>query len=344
MGNHSGYDLICYYINELEAVDVREVVKTSQKQSALSTNLYRKLEARIKKSDTYGLEGFLTELEIIKKNLFYHSNIIHLLYIERMLGVLGKAPKFLTGNIVGTVHQPVSLWMEGRHDPEMVKSLDALIVLSRAKKHFFDTIIPGKVHFVRHGVDTEFFCPAQSREVKRHLKQPRCIFSGVWLRDIETLYGVVENVLQRNSGVHFDLLVPKDRRGDSCFERLAKFDQVHWHAGLGDAQLRELYRSATLLLLPLQDCTANNALLEGIACGLPVVSNNIGGMPDYTDPNFADLFSVGDVGSMADAVLKIVDDFELQQERGLKARAFAESYLDWRHIALETIHVYKKLF
>jgi glycosyltransferase involved in cell wall biosynthesis len=304
--------------------------------------LYLLLKGRIKKSASYGPESFLTELKVIKKEISSRSNIVHLLYVERMLGLLGKIPRSLTGTMVGTVHQPVSLWLGGRHDPEMVKPLEALIVLSHEKKLFFEAVLPGKVHFIRHGVDTEFFSPAMHQESTPTRQRPRCIFSGVWLRDIETLYGIVKKVLQRNPGIHFDLLVPEDRRGEQYFDRLAGFAQVRWHAGLTDEQLRDLYRSATLLLLPLKDCTANNALLEGVACGLPVVSNDIGGMPDYTEPEFADLFPVGDVEGMASAVLKIIDDSAMQKERGLKARAFAENYLDWRHIANSIMQVYSR--
>ena len=134
MGMHSGYELICDYINDIKAMDVNEVVKTHKKPSTIFSALYSRIEGRIKKSASYNLESFLTELEIIKKNIFCHNDIVHLLYVERMLGALAKFPKFLTGKIVGTVHQPVSLWMGGRHDPEMVKPLDGLIVLSREKK------------------------------------------------------------------------------------------------------------------------------------------------------------------------------------------------------------------
>ena len=342
MGSHSGYDLICDYINNNEEINSIQLVKIAKKPGTILKTLYLYLERNIKKSVTYSAESFLAELEIVKKNIIFRTDIVHLIYVERMLGVLAKFPEFLRGKIVGTVHQPMNLWLKGRHNPEMVKQLEALIVLSHKEKDFFEKFIPGNVHFIRHGVDTDFFCPTTGQEEKQKIQRPRCLFSGIWLRDIGTLHGVVERVLQRNSGIHFDLLIPIDRRDEPHFEKLKKYSQVHWHAGLTDEELRELYRSASLLLLPLHDCTANNALLEGVSCGLPVVSNDVGGVPDYTEPDFADLFPIGDAESMSEAVLAIVDDFELRQERGLKARAYAKSCLDWKHIAQETVHVYEE--
>ena len=42
-----------------------------------------------------------------------------------------------------------------------------------------------------------------------------------------------------------------------------------------------LYQGADLLLLPLIDATANNTLLEGLACGLPVLASDLTGVRDY---------------------------------------------------------------
>jgi glycosyltransferase involved in cell wall biosynthesis len=39
----------------------------------------------------------------------------------------------------------------------------------------------------------------------------------------------------------------------------------------------------------------HNAILETMACGLPVVSNNVGGLKEYTDPSFAFLLPTFDV-------------------------------------------------
>lgn len=98
-------------------------------------------------------------------------------------------------------------------------------------------------------------------------------------------------------------------------------DAVHFAGRIDNANIAALYASADIMLNP---STADNmpiSILESLACGVPVVSTNAGGIPDLvTHEVTALLVSVGDADAMANAARRLLDDPVLSQrihDRGL---------------------------
>ena len=343
MGNHSGYEQVCEVLAERLPNPPQSVFKAEKSLPRLSRRLLKPLLKQKKWSTTYSEEGAWLELQTLWRCLGAQHNLIHAVYAERNIGLLPAWRQRLSFKLVATVHQPAGLWRIQRHHPELIAALDEAIVLSSREVSYFEQYLPGRVHFVHHGVDVDFFCPPTEAEISaKYNEPPRCVFCGTWLRDLQTLADVIDTLLAKDPGIQFDLVVPTSKRKDPYFYRIARHEQVVWHAGISDNQLRDLYRRATLLCLPLLDCTANNALLEAIACGLPVVSNSVGGMPDYTENSFAKLLSVGDVDGFVEAIQALIGDPQDCIKRGSAARSFAEQRLNWDIIAAQTLRIYEK--
>jgi N-acetyl-alpha-D-glucosaminyl L-malate synthase BshA len=70
----------------------------------------------------------------------------------------------------------------------------------------------------------------------------------------------------------------------------------------------DLLRCADLFLLPSESESFGLAALEAMACGVPVVGTNVGGLPEVVTPDAGALVPLGDVDAMAEGALGLLRD------------------------------------
>lgn len=81
--------------------------------------------------------------------------------------------------------------------------------------------------------------------------------------------------------------------------------------------------------------------LEGMACGKPIISTNVGGMPQIIKPLETGLLvEPKDEKQLAKAIEKLVSDNELRERIGQNCRNFVEGKYSWKSISDETEAIY----
>jgi N-acetyl-alpha-D-glucosaminyl L-malate synthase BshA len=84
----------------------------------------------------------------------------------------------------------------------------------------------------------------------------------------------------------------------------------------------DLLRCADLFLLPSESESFGLAALEAMACGVPVVGTNVGGLPEVVTPDAGALVPLGDLDAIADHALAILaDPARLRSAREAAVRA-----------------------
>lgn len=88
--------------------------------------------------------------------------------------------------------------------------------------------------------------------------------------------------------------------------------------------VEELFAISDLFVMPSASESFGLAALEAMACGVPVISTNAGGLPELIQEGYNGFMSdVGDIKSMADNAIRILADNDLLEE--LKKNAYESS-------------------
>lgn len=264
------------------------------------------------------------------------GSLLHLSWADRDWGYLDR---WLFGNrkeMVGTFHACPDDFQSIIRAPKRLQNFSAVILMSEVQRENFEKagMPPERIHVIHHGIDTKHFVPAEPKP------EPSDRFTalhvGSYRRNFDDLEAVCDK-LRTSPNIQIKIITsPK------IGARFANKPNVEVVSGLSDAELLKAYQDADCLLMTAEAATANNAILEGIACGLPVVTQQVGGIPEYVNKDCAFLCEAGDSDALVNALERLQADLDLCTRMGQAARARALE-LDWVHVAAKTQAVYDQV-
>jgi len=318
---HSGYDRLSDYI-PCEQFNSNWV---SRGLDIIPNRLWSQL---LRRSNLYLVPELKREIDLQVRTLFRKESIFHFLYGEndfRRFHPWGESKLFVT------YHFPPEKYSQYFAKPPNLNRVNAVIVVGSNQADYFARWVPKeKILFIPHGIDTRYYRPSEN-PIEGH----RILFVGTHLRNFTVLKGVIERFEKLSINLSFTIVTPQENW--KIFQELKKIKLI---TNVPESQLLEYYQNHTLLFLPVTDGTANNTLLEAAACGMPIVTTDIGGVRDYLDDESAILYRSNVVDALVTTLMDILGDEKKRKELAIKARSKILSF-DWATLASTIIRIYE---
>jgi len=311
-------------------------------------------------------EGFLVKIQVLTYlfcNVFYslrklkNMDVIHVQWpIPNGLGAL-FLKKFYGIPYINTIHG------EEVHLSKRYRMLFALrwlvnnssktITNSTATRKFcLEAGLNGeKLDVIPFGVDTEFFRPLDVYK-DENIFQILSVGYLIERKGFEYLIRAMPHVLKEHEKVRLMIVGsgPLESKLKALIYELDLGDYVEIVKNVSDEKLLTIYNSADLFVLPsIVDSQGNTeglgvVLLEAMACALPVIGSNVGGIPDIVKNGENGLLvTEKDVIGLSTAIFKLFEDKKLKTKIACKSYEYVRNNFAWKLIAAKYIKYFVKM-
>jgi glycosyltransferase involved in cell wall biosynthesis len=248
-------------------------------------------------------------------------------------------------------------WFLRIFEERMLEKSNKIIAVSeftRRELHQYYKVKDQKIHVIHNGVDTAKFKPEHDkRKAKLELgfkPDEIAILSVGRLYARKGLFTLIEStpaILKKHPNVKF--IISGKGQSDEMrklvahAENLGVRNKIVFTGYYPDARLPRLYQAADIFAFSTFYENLPFAVLEALSTGLPVVTTNVGGIPEMIE-NGKNGFLVQPFNSkeLSDRILYFLDHPQAAAEASFMARKIIEDRFDWRLIVQKVLKVYRK--
>ncbi len=206
-----------------------------------------------------------------------------------------------------------------------------------------------KIEIIPFGADTDFFKPLKIQK-NRNAFQILAVGYLIERKGFEYLIRAMKEVLKNHGSAQLTIVGsgPLEKKLNNLIKELELENNVRILKNVSDDELLHLYNSHDLFVLPsIVDSQGNTeglgvVLLEAMACGLPVIGSNTGGIPDIIqDSETGLLVPEKDIFKLSQAISRLIEDENFRTELALNGYNKIEEKFSWEKIAQKYIDIYK---
>lgn len=329
-GSHSSYSVVSKYISNCSVLSA-----IRREPNTLGQKVLNRVARTFAASQWYRLTSLELEWLLIQRLYQSRPDLIHFLWAERDLGYIDLLASASSLPICCTFHSCPEELPEVFPHRKRLKNLSGIIIMSETQRPFFEAcgVASHKIHCIPHGIDTDFFIPLNNSKTSNKFE---LLSVGSYKRNFSLLRESAIK-LRKYPDIYVKIISSEGFR-----HYFSDLDNVEFISGLTDLELLAAYQSASCLLLTVENATANNALLEGLACGLPIIAEDIGGISEYTNSDCALLTEPRNADLLVESIVRLAESSSKRDEMSRAARARALE-LAWEKVAKMTEKLYLSL-
>ncbi len=220
--------------------------------------------------------------------------------------------------------RPVTRWIW--------KRADRVVAVCGALGRLAERTVPDlSFSVIRNGVDLDLFRPATNR--RRPLSgHVRCVAVArlVKRKGIADLLRAWRLLERGRFSLDIVGTGPIEERLRELAASICPGHAIRFLGPMSREGVAERYREADLFTLSPLSEAFGNVFAEAMACGLPIIGTNVGGIPELVrDGENGILVPSGDHRALAEAIRRVADDEALRDDMAVRNRGYAERNLSW---------------
>ncbi|HET8685133.1 MAG TPA: glycosyltransferase [Methanosarcina sp.] len=297
----------------------------------------------------YSIKNIKPKPDLIHAHFSYPDG-----YGMRKLAKKWRVPLVISA--LGTIERKVAY--EGSYTSRQIKEAmnfadKVLSVSEDLKLHIVNLgINEEKVHVVPNGVDTEKFKPAGKAHARNLLNLPQdkniVLFVGALrkIKGVDYLIEAAKNFVNTNTNL---FMVGRDDGLRKNLEKRAQelkiADYVRFTGPVNHEDIPLWISASDILVLPSLSEGRPNVILEALACEVPVVATDVGGIPELmVDGETGHLVPAKNPVELSRKINKLLEDKTRRENMGkLGRKSIIQRGLTWEAHAKKTVDIYSEL-
>jgi glycosyltransferase involved in cell wall biosynthesis len=269
--------------------------------------------------------------------------------VTSIMGTDSFAPRKSEGWVYYRANRPLAAWVMNSSDALTAPSKDTMI------RAYVDGC-NRKIEVIPHGVDLDLYSQGMLKRKASDLRARLGIGSEesmvliacrlTRIKNLETLIRASPEILQRYPQVKF-VTAGDGPEHDHLVSFATKLGVISSFRFVGRVQSTEMpiyHTAADLFLLTSLYEHFGLVLLEAMAACKPVIASKVGAIPEIVDDNITGfLFPPRDAKTLANLVLRLLDDPLLRIEMGANGRKKVEAHYNWDDITARYLRLYESL-